>query len=324
MKTSLSCFLQWKFNIVVYKVLGWRMAFFYILLLGNLYFYFKRKEKQRIEEAIATAFSDRNCNHKRKFICKNVFRGILSHYYEKLFNAHENVERLEAFFRDHIEAGCLEKLDVALKQGKGVLFVTGHYGGIEYIPIFLALNRYPISVIAKFATRQLKETLYYKTKDLGLRIIDAGQENNILGSVIAELKANRLVFIECDEIKEWRPSRKEEILFLGKMIGVDKTINLIQRRTGAQIIFGILHRFSMQKYRLIIESYQDLLVELGYTTRSVGEAILKCFEQYVYLYPEEWYQWKNYAEIKIPSVSETRVERVGPLALPKHAFGTVS
>ena len=63
---------------------------------------------------------------------------------------------------------------------------------------------------------------------------------------------------------------------------------------------------------------------LGYTTRSVGEAILKSFEQYVYLYPEEWYQWKNYAEIKIPSVSETRVERVGTLALPKHAFGTVS
>lgn len=324
MKTSLSSIVQWKFNIFVYKVLGWRMAFFYIILLGKLYFYFKREEKRRIEEAIGTAFSDCDCNHKRKSISKNVFRGILSHYYEKLFNAHENVERLEAFFRDNIEVGCLEKLDVALKEGKGVLFVTGHYGGIEYIPIFLALNKYPISVIAKFATRQLKETLYSKTKDLGLRIIDAGQGTNILGAVIEELKANRLVFIECDEIKEWKPSRKEKMLFLGKMIGVDKTISLIQRRTGAQIIFGILHRFTIHEYRLIIESYQDLLVGLGYTTRSVGEAILKSFEQYVYLYPEEWYQWKNYAEIKTPSISGTGVERVSPLSLPKPAFGGAS
>jgi KDO2-lipid IV(A) lauroyltransferase len=324
MKISLSSIVQWKFNIFVCKVLGWRMAFFYIILLGKLYFYFKRKEKRRIEEAIGTAFSDYDCNQKRKSISKNVFRGILSHYYEKLFNAHENVERLEAFLRDNIEVRCLEKLDVALKEGKGVLFVTGHYGGIEYIPIFLALNKYPISVIAKFATRQLKETLYSKTKDLGLRIIDAGQETSILASVIEELKANRLVFIECDEIKEWKPSRKENILFLGKMIGVDKTISLIQRRTGAQIIFGILHRFTMQKYKLIIESYQDLLVGLGYTTRSVGEAILKSFEQYVYLYPEEWYQWKNYAEIKTPSISGTRVERVSPLSLPKPAFGGAS
>ena len=55
----------------------------------------------------------------------------------------------------------MEKLDKALGQGRGILFVTGHYGGIEYIPIFLALKGYPMSVIAKFSTKQLKEATYH-------------------------------------------------------------------------------------------------------------------------------------------------------------------
>ena len=99
-------------------------------------------------------------------------------------------------------------------------------------------------------------------------------------------------------MEEWKPSQKEKTSFLGKVIGVDKTINLIQRRTGAVTIFGILHRYNLQKYKLIIENYQDMLFRLGKTPSSIGEAVIKSFEQYVYSYPEEWYQWKNYAQMK--------------------------
>ena len=62
------------------------------------------------------------------------------------------------------------------------------------------------------------------------------------------------MFIECDELESWKPSQKEKMTFLGKTIGVDKTINLTQRRTGAEVVFGVLHRFILRKYRLIIES----------------------------------------------------------------------
>ena len=81
-------------------------------------------------------------------------------------------------------------------------------------------------------------------------------------------------------------------------IGVDKTINLIQRRTGAEVVFGLLHRFSLLKYILIIESCEDMLLRLDKRPSSVGEAILKTFEHYVYAYPEQWYIWEDYAEIR--------------------------
>jgi len=61
-----------------------------------------------------------------------------------------------------------------------------------------------ISVIVKFSTKQLKEVTYLQTKDLGLQLIDTDRESNILGFVSRALRANRVVFIECDEIDKWK------------------------------------------------------------------------------------------------------------------------
>ncbi len=155
-----------------------------------------------------------------------------------------------------------------------------------------------MSVIAKFATTQLKEATYLQTKDLGLQLIDTDRERNVSGSVVRALRENRVVFIECDEIEKWKQSQNEKMLFLGKTIGVDRTINLMHKRTGAELVFGLLHRFNTRKYRLIIESYEDMLSKLGKRHSSVGKLVLKTFEQYVYAHPEQWYIWEDYAEIK--------------------------
>jgi KDO2-lipid IV(A) lauroyltransferase len=324
MHVSLSKLLQLRFNVFLYKRLSWEAVFFYIVVLGRLYFFFNRREKDKIEEAVESVFEGFRSKSEMKAIKRNVFQGIMSHYYEKLFNAYERIEGLSDFFKESIEIHCLNKLDNALKDGKGVLFVTGHYGGIEYIPIFLALKKYPISVIAKFKTKELKETLYQKTKGVGLKIIDADQKNGTLSSIIKELQQNRIVFMECDEIEEWRPSQKERISFLGKRIGVDKTINIIQKRTGTKVVFGILHRFNLEKYSLILESYQDILQRVGKATSSIGEGVLESFEQYIYSYPEEWYQWKNFSEIKTVPGPGIKVERQTSLSMLKPALGKVT
>ena len=202
MKIKLSSFLQWKGNVYLYRKFGWELAFRYLVILAAFYFLVNKKEKQEITEAIENTFGDRKNKSEMKNIRKGVFDGIFAHYYEKLYNAYENNGDLAAFFQESVEAESLHKLDTALEKGKGILFVTGHYGGIEYIPIFIAMKGYPISVVAKFATPQLKETLYNKTKDLGLRIIDADEEKSVMGAIIRELRANRIVFFECDEIEE--------------------------------------------------------------------------------------------------------------------------
>ena len=276
------------------------MAFRYVSILGSVYYFFRAKEKRKIIDSIQSAFAETKDSREIRTLIRDVFRGILHHYCEKLFNAYESVPNLKAFFDERIEAPSLYKIDDALRQKKGILFVTGHFGGIEYIPIFLSLRGYPISVIIKCATDQLKDRLHARANELGIRVIDADEEN-ILGAVIRDLKANRVVFIECDEIEEWKPSKTEKIFFLGKRIGVDKTINLLQRRSGAQVVFGILHRVSLEKYSFIIKSYMDILEKGPGPVSSIGAGLLKVFEQYVWQHPDRWYQWKNFSEVAVPS-----------------------
>jgi len=323
MKIKLSRFLQWKGNVYLYRKFGWELAFRYLVILAALYFLVNRKEKQSITDALENTFGDRKSDTEMKVIRKGVFHGIFAHYYEKLFNAYEGNEGLAAFFRESIEADTIYKLDETLKKGKGVLFVTGHYGGIEYIPIFIAMKGYPISVVAKFATQQLKERLHEKTKGFGLKIIDADEEKSVMAAIIRELRANRIVFFECDEIEEWRPSQKERMVFLQKVIGVDRTINLIQKRSGAEVVLGILHRFSLKKYQLILKTSHDLASELRRAPSSITEAILKSMEQYIYAHPEEWYQWKNYPRIETILPGESRKDHSASLSMLNPAFGEV-
>jgi lauroyl/myristoyl acyltransferase len=297
MRVKLSSFLQWHLNIFIIRKLGWQISFYYLLMLGKLFYVLNGGERRRIVESIETVYGDQRNREELENISKTVFRGIFAHYYEKLFNAYTDACILESFFAESIEAQCLEKLDEALENGRGVLFVTGHYGGIEYIPIFLASKGYPISVVAKFATQQLKQACEARSESFGLKIIDGSRRNDILPNILQELRINRIAFLECDEIEEWRPSQKEEMVFLKKLIGVDRTINLIARRSRAAPIFGILHRFNLQKYRLVIQDYDDILSRYGKPETSVGEVMLKCLEQYIYSYPEEWYQWKKYEDI---------------------------
>jgi Kdo2-lipid IVA lauroyltransferase/acyltransferase len=294
MRLKLSSFLQMKANLVIYQMLGWKMAFYYILVLGRLYFSIKRREKRRIELSIQEALGHSKERREIERITRDVFRGVFSHYYEKLFNAYEDVRKLEFFLENSVEAPNLGKINEALRKGKGVLFVTAHYGGIEYIPIYLATNGFPTSVIAKCSTNQLKDRLFLRADELGIRLIDATQKGKILSAVVEELKGNRVVFIECDEIEEWRPSRGEIISFLGQRVGVDRTINLLQRRTGAEVVFGAMHRYSVQKYTLIVKNSVEIL---GRRSRSMGEALLKTLEQLVYSDPSQWYLWKNYVDI---------------------------
>lgn len=321
---KLSAFLQLKVNVFIYRNLGWKFAFFYLFLLGKIYFHIKAKERKKIDNALDTLFRHFDNSFDKKSITKRVFRGIISHYYEKIFNAYADIQKLKAFFNKNIKVTGLSKLDSLLKNGKGVLFVTAHYGGIEYIPIFLGAHSYPVSVILKFATKQLKQTLHMQTKNLGIRLIDVEEETRVFPTIVRELKANRIVFIECDEIEEWKPSRKERISFLKKHIGVDRTINLILKRTGAEVLFGLMHRFSLKKYTLFLYSYEDILSRSRTAFSSTAEAILKTLEQYIYSFPEQWYQWKNYMAIKALPGYGAVLDTTTQIPLLKPAFSELS
>lgn len=319
MEITVSRFLQWKPNVFLYRKLGWQFASSYLFFLGSLYFAVKEEEKEKISSSVKKVFGIEKPPSDLQDLSKRILQGILCHYFEKIFNAYQSIPVLTSFMADHISAPALYKLDDALKQKKGVIFVTGHYGGIEYIPIFMSMHHYPVSVVFRCATSQLQETLHGKAKHLGIEVIDPSQ-GNTMGAMIRSLRKNRIVFVECDEIEAWKPSQKEKMIFLGRTIGVDRSLNILQKRSNAEIVFGILHRWDLSNYTFIIKTYRDILSCLENPQSSPAAAILKFLESHIYAHPEEWYQWKHYANLGSASTPTKTGKAKKPLPFFKTCF----
>ena len=325
MKINLSSFLQLRFNIFMCKKLGWKITFFYVTILGKLYFFFKRKEKRKIKSSVKEVFAGQKSGSEIRSITRDIFRGIVSHYYEKFFNAYSSPETLRAFVKTHMESTGLTAIKKGLSRGRGVLLITGHVGGIELIPAFLCDKKYPVTMIVRFSSGHMRNTAMKQSNHFSTRIIDADNTPNVVKAIFDNLRENRVVLTQCDEIDEWRPSKNNRISFLGKEINLDRTMNIISKRGGASVVFGIMHRDHNHRYKFISTSMEEIKKQFKQLTdASVGEIVLKYLEQYIYNHPEGWYQWKKYPAIEqIPSAG-IMVEKQSYLPQLIPSFGKVA
>jgi lauroyl/myristoyl acyltransferase len=288
---------------------------YYVAVLGRLYFFSKRNERRKIESAVESVFPQNGDKLAR--IKREVFRSIFLHYYEKIFNAFSSGETLRRFLVRRIQTQGMETIDRGLSRGRGVLLVTGHFGGVEYIPGYLSHKSYPTTIIARFSSRQLRERSLEKAGQYGCRIIDAGGRANVFRAICRELKENRVVVTMCDEIEEWRPSKENPIPFLSATIRVDRTINALLRRAGPAVAFAAMMRSRGGTYTFAAHSLEQMRARVrGAETLSPGAVILKFLEQYIYLYPQEWYQWKNYAAVMPSPLAANERKEVPKRTLP--------
>ena len=182
-----------------------------------------------------------------------------------------------------------------ISKGKGILLITGHFGGVELIPAFLGARNYPVTIVAKFKTKELRDISIQQADSFSVKIIDAGNTPNIMRAICQDLRDNRIVITQCDEIDEWKPCSKSKIFFLGKQINLDKTITILSRRCKASVVFGVMHRNDQNRYKFVATSWEEMAGKYYRSIdASIGEVVLKFMERYIYNHPEEWYQWKKY------------------------------
>ncbi len=265
MRINFSSFLQWRFNIFLFRKLGWRIAFFYIAILGKLYFLLNRKEKHKIKKSVDAVFAACKNRSAIRLITRNVFRGIFIHYYEKIFNVYSSVEALKAFFNIHMKNGSKNVIEKALSKGNGVLLITGHFGGVEFLPGYLGALNYPVSIVVRFKSNHLRDISIQKGAQFNSKIIDADKTPNIMKAIFKNLRENRIVITQCDEIDEWKPNNQGVISFLGKRTNLDRTINILAKRGSAEVIFGVMHRDDKNHYQFIAHSSEEARDSLGYT-----------------------------------------------------------
>jgi lauroyl/myristoyl acyltransferase len=290
-RVGLSRFLQWRFNIFLIRWLPKIFVRHYLVLLGYIYHYFKSEEKEEIKTnltAILRRFPERK---PTDLIVRRTFRGIYHHYHEKLIIAYAHFGRVCRFLLDRVAFEGQHLIDESLAQGRGVILVTAHFGAVEFLPLFLALKGYPVTMVVRFKTPRLKRALVERGASKGITLLDANNGERVIFSALQALKSNQILITECDEFKAWRTYRNRETRFLKCSCPLDRTLDLLHRRYHSPVLSGVVCRNSGNHYKLILHSLADGTKKAEEAT--ISSRALGILEQYINKAPEQWYQWKE-------------------------------
>lgn len=305
---NLSVFLQARPNVLLFKYGPLWLSVRYLRLLGWAYFLLNPRERDRIRRNIMSVFPEGEQSDR---IVRKTFDGIFAHYSEKLIMAHRNYARLKLELAAMLDYQGTEHLDRALGNG-GAILVTGHFGGVEFMPLALALRGYAVTMVVKFKTEVLKRNLLARAEEVNVELIDA-EEGDVLRQAVDAVHRGRILLTECDEVESWKTSATKTIEAFGGRIFQDRTLDILCRRCRTTVLSCFMIR-TARGYRLDIESLEPaaaepdvepiaacaadpdtvLTVLSAESAPGISARVLKKFEKLVMTFPDQWYEWRKF------------------------------
>jgi lauroyl/myristoyl acyltransferase len=291
MTFKISTFFQSPLNVLLVRHLSPRISQRYLHFVGSLYYLLNRHEKRTIENNVREVLAGKDEREIRRVI-RETFRGITTHYYEKMCSAYIDYQRVARFVDERFEVRGGDLLRQAMQKGKGCILVTAHWGAVEFIPWVLHRKGFPSSIILECATAKLARSLQGQVDHADAELISTGC-GSIFRRALQSLGANRVLMTECDEVDAWRKRPNHTIQLFGKELYFDNAIDVLAHHSGAPVVAAFLERLGHGRYALIVED-----VSVRRSPPSTARECLKLLQQYISRFPEQWYQWKKWGEMK--------------------------
>ena len=229
---------------------------------GNFIFILPWSRKKIAMNNINIAFGS---EHGPKNLTKKFFREVILIALE-VAHIVKKGEKLS----NYASAKGLEYLNEALKQGRGVIAISGHIGNIPVMLAWLAEKGYPVAVLFKEGKYLPEGFLYNLIKSYKIYPIPFRSDREVPKEIISALNKNMIVFILADQA---RPGIYAK--FFGKYVQCQKGAFVIAQRKGSPLVpifivrgengheIKIYPEIELQKQvEILIEKYNCLLEEL--------------------------------------------------------------
>jgi Kdo2-lipid IVA lauroyltransferase/acyltransferase len=223
-----------------------------------------------------------------------------------LFASFQNLGRMLADFahfphcnRSNIERWIVydgyENFARAQTQGRGLLFLTAHFGNWELGSFAHGIYGHGVAFVARRLDNPLIDSLIERYRRLGgSRPID---KDNFARETLRALHQRESVGVLIDQ--NMMASEGVFVDFFGHLACTTTTPARIARKTGAPVILGlVIWDSQLRKYRLRFDSVEwipadDAEQEIAVNTANFTQLI----ESYVRRYPEQWLwmhrRWKT-------------------------------
>ena len=248
--------------------------------LGSLLYEYLDIRKKQARRNIKTAFPHLKHNQVEK-ILKNTYLNFCHNFVELVSfpNSYENIQ---------IVVKGEKILQSFLKQRKGVVFITGHFGAWEILGQWVARN-VPLFVgVAQKQKNKGAHNFFINQREL------AGTKHIIRGKSVKEmykvLSNNGLLGLVSDQDAK---SKGVFVDFFGTPASTPKGAALFHINTRAPLLLGVCFKENFQKYHIHFKAINTKNKNLEEITQEYTSQL----EFYIKQYPDQYFwfhrRWKT-------------------------------
>lgn len=249
---------MWKYLLLLLSVylLGWlptRVLYGLANLAGELAYILFVRARHNVWDNMRHVMGPATPKAELRRAARQVFRNTARYYVDLISRPRLDPQRL--YERQLIHYGLEENLLASLKQGKGVVMVSGHFGDAELVIQGLL----PLGIKALALTEPLEPPAFSRLvhrlrSSSGHTFLPVSLSN--VKAALRYLKAGGLVALMCDRDIEGRSLR---VPFCGEPASMPVGAVELAMRTGAALVPVFAHRRNGNRYEIFLEPPVDLV-----------------------------------------------------------------
>jgi len=288
LKHKLEYFLVLSFRFFL-NLLPYKTGIFLGSLIGELTYIIIPKRKKITLKNLTRCFRDKNPKSLKK-IARSAYRNIGRSLAEYILFPKLNKDRISEL----VEIRGQEHLDYALKNKKGAVMVSGHFGSWELMGAAVRQRGYPVDFLVGEQHNLLVDNLMNRHREMmGIGIIKMGAATR---GVIKALRQNRFIAMLSDQ----DAGRDGTVVsFFGYPASTPKGPAAFSLKTDSPMIMAFMIRENNGKQKVILHRIEteEKTGDKEKDINRLTQAYTSLLEEYVRKYPDHWYwlhrRWKS-------------------------------
>ena len=249
-------------------------------MLGWAFYTFDRAHRHIAESNVVAAFPSRGDRERRRIV-----RAAFAHFGQLLFELLKFSTLSPEGMLARVEFEGEERVRSAHAQGRGVLFVTGHFGFWELQAIVHALRLPPMTVVARALDNRLLNALLERIRTrTGNSVV---YRQGTMRRIMRALQAGQGVGILIDQHIQNRDAIYVD--FFNRPAATTSAVAALALRTGAPVVPLFALPLGGGRYRMIYEHpVEPPASDAADPIHDFTQRCTDVLEMYVRRHPELW------------------------------------